>query len=378
MTRAAIIGTGWIAHEHVLALRGIPDVEVVAVSSGSGRAELFAAEHGIAVAVPSHEELLAKPEIDVVHICTKNVDHAAQCRLALENGKHVVAEKPLATSSEKTGVLLDLATSRGIVHACNYNYRAYPIVEHARKLVAHGDLGEIRAVQGVYGQDWLFHATDYNWRLDPAVGGISAAFGDIGTHWFDLLEYVTDRRVLDVFSRLSTALPKRVDGQDGSSRSIPISVDDSGVVSFSLDNGGIGSVLVSQVAAGLKNRLELELHGSRASLSWSQDTPDQMWIGNRDGPNQVVLRDSGMAPDEVLPPGHPFGWRDALRRNLRAVYARIGGEHPSATSVDFATFADGHRSLQVLEAVVGSARIKGPLAVDKPQTPAGTAMPVER
>jgi predicted dehydrogenase len=377
MTRAAIIGTGWIAHEHVLALRGLPDVEVVAASSDSGRADRFAAEHGIRAAVPSHKELLARPDVDVVHICTKNIDHAAQCRRAIDSGKHVVAEKPLATSSEETRSLLDLATRRGIVHACNYNYRAYPVVQHALKLVAHGDLGEVRLVQGAYRQDWLFHATDYNWRLDPALGGISAAFGDIGTHWFDLLEHITGRRVVEVFSRLTTALPKRVHGQDGSSRSVSIAVDDSGVVSFSLDNGGIGSVLVSQVAAGHKNGLELEVHGSRASLFWSQEAPDQMWIGHRDGPNHLVLRDSGMAPDEVLPPGHPFGWRDALRRNIRAVYARIAGEHPSATSVGFATFADGHRSLELLEAVVGSARINRPLAVDKPQPAAGTATPVE-
>ena len=368
MTRTAIIGTGWIAHEHVLALRGIPGVDIVAVSSSDlDRAREFARDHDIPLALAPHMEAPAIPQLDAVHICTKNAEHFAQCRLAIENGKHVVAEKPLAANSEETAVLLQLAHDRGIVHSCNYHYRAYPMVQYARELIARGELGDVQLVQGCYTQDWLLQANDYNWRLDPGDGGMSGAFGDVGSHWFDLMEQVTGHRITEVHSRLRTAVPERIVELNGSTKTIPIEMDDCGVVSFELDNGSVGSAVVSQVAAGRKNRLWLEVSGSKTSIGWSQEEPDQLWVGHRDRANELLMRDVRMTSDEVLPPGHPFGWRDAIRRNLRSVYHRIGNSNGARNElVPFATFSDGHRSLQLVEAVVRSAAEKAALRLEMP------------
>jgi predicted dehydrogenase len=213
-------------------------------------------------------------------------------------------------------------------------------------------------------QDWLLNASDYNWRLDPKLGGESAAFGDIGSHWFDLVEHVTGRRVTELHSRLRTAVSERVANLDGFSRTVPIQVDDSGVVSFELDNGGLGSAVVSQVAPGRKNHLWFEISGSESSVSWSQEDPDRLWIGHRDQANERPMRDVGMAADEALPPGHPFGWRDAIRRNLRTAYQQIL-EPGSHGAMPFATFADGHRSLQLVEALMRSSEER--IAIVPPQ-----------
>jgi predicted dehydrogenase len=207
---------------------------------------------------------------------------------------------------------------------------------------------------------------------------MSATFGDVGTHWFDLIQHVSGRRIVEVYGRLQTAVRERIFSQDASSRTLSIALDDSGVVSFELDNGAVGSLVVSQVTAGRKNRLWFEISGSKSSLSWSQESPDQLWLGHRDRPNEVVMRDPRMSPDEVLPPGHPFGWRDAFRRNLRSVYWRIADRSVAARpAVAFATFADGHRGLQLLEAVVGSANQRAPLALDVSQ-PSGVVASVEQ
>ena len=350
--RAGILGTGWIATEHANALRRLPDVELAGVASGSaGRAKDFARGQGAVKAFGGYQELIESDEVDVVHVCTQNALHHGQCLLALRSGKHVVAEKPLALSAQQSRELLETAATGNRVRACNYNYRAYPAVQEARRLVGSGELGELYLVRGTYIQDWLLHAWDYNWRLDPAASGPSSAMADIGTHWFDIVEHVTGQRAVRVDARLRTAVPERIEKTANGERRHRISGDDSAVVGFEMAGGALGSVVVSQVSAGRKNHLTFELSCAKASISWSQEDPDQLWIGHRDHANSVRMRDSAMSAEVVLPPGHPFGWRDALQRNLESVYAGINGELPA---VPFATFADGHRSMVLLEAVLRS------------------------
>jgi predicted dehydrogenase len=351
--RAAILGTGWIAREHALALASLPGVTVAAVgSSDRGRAERFAREHGIPLAVTPHLDSILRSDIEVVHVCTRTALHAELCATALEAGKHVIAEKPLAASSAETARLLALAErAPRLVAVCNYNYRAYPMMGQARRLVEQGELGELLFVHGSYTQDWLLDPRDYNWRLDPRESGVSGAFGDIGSHWFDLVEHVSGQRIVQLSAYLHTAVTKRT--PDGFSHPTTIELDDCGVASFRLTGGAVGTVAISQVSAGRKNRLWFELDGSNGSLAWSQEDPDHLWLGRRHGPSQTWSRGPETAVDDVLPPGHPFGWRDAFRRNLASAYVRI--QHPeSEPPVPVAGFADGHRGLVLVEAVVRS------------------------
>jgi predicted dehydrogenase len=376
LMRVGILGTGWIAHEHALALSGLPGVAVVGVaSSDPARAERFAAEHNIPLALGAYADLVQRDDLDVVHVCTRPVHHADLCEAGLRTNKHVVAEKPLAMSAQQTGHLVELARRTSwLVAGCNFNYRAYPAVQHARQLVADGELGELLFASGAYTQDWLLHPTDYNWRLDPAEEGIAGALGDIGTHWLDLVEHVSGRRVSELFAYLRTAVPERLDGDSG--RRVSIQLDDCGVVSLRFDNGAVGTAAVSQVSAGRKNDAWFELNGSRGSLAWSQRDPDRLWIGRRDGPNATWERGPELTPEDVLPAGHPFGWRDAFRRNLHSMYVRMRGAEADPP-VPFATFEDGHRSLRLLEAVVRSSRehqpIHVPAGVRDPETQGATS-----
>ncbi len=368
--RAAIVGTGWIATEHVLALRGLRGVEVVAVSSASpDRARQFAEHHGIATAVAPHAAVMAGVDCDVVHVCSTNADHYEICRSAVALGKHVVCEKPLAVSSQQSLDLTRQVSSMSSVHATNYNYRAYPMVQHARELIAAGELGEIHLVHGRYAQDWLLFAHDYNWRLDPERGGISAAVGDVGGHWLDLAEHVCGLPITEVFARLRTAVPERSDGPRAAPQTIHL--DDSAILSLAFEGGALGGVVVSQISAGRKNDLRLEVAGSKGSLAWSQEAPDQLWVGHRNRPSEVMQRAPDMDPDDPLPAGHPFGWRDALRRNLGSVYRRVQNQQGDR-DVPFATFIDGHRGLVLLEAVVQSAAQGAPVPVG-PGLPAPAA-----
>ncbi len=349
--RVGIMGTGWIAQEHAIALAAIPQAELVGVSSATpGRAERFATNHRIPRHL-THEELVASEEIDAVHICTRNFQHHDQCLAAMRAGKHVVAEKPLALSVKESQSLLDASAPRDRVRACNYNYRAYPAVQEARRFIESGELGEIYLVHGTYLQDWLLLRTDYNWRLDAAQSGNSSAMADIGTHLFDLVEHVTGAHVESIQASLRTTLPERLEQTANGSVKHRITGDDCATISFKLATGALGSLVVSQVSAGRKNHLSFEISGAGGSLFWSQEDPELLWIGRREGGDSIRVRNQAMAPDEFLPPGHPFGWRDALRRNLRSVYAAIDGKAPA---LPFATFADGHRSLVLLEAALAS------------------------
>ena len=190
--KAAVIGAGFMGRTHVEAIRRLGNVEVVAVAAiTDDEAKAFAAGANIDWATSDVDSILADKDIDGVHICTPNNTHAPMALKALKAGKHVLCEKPLAMSAAEAKEMLDLAEKKGLCHATNHNLRYYPVVQHARRMIEAGDLGEILVVQGTYSQDWLLYDTDYNWRIMRSANGPLRVVGDIGSHWMDMIQHVT-------------------------------------------------------------------------------------------------------------------------------------------------------------------------------------------
>ena len=352
--KAAVVGTGFIGVVHVEALRRL-GVEVTGVvGSSPERAAAKAKAAALPPPYSSFEAMLADPAVDVVHLTTPNNLHFDQARAALAAGKHVVCEKPLAMTSAETAELLRLAERSGLVHAVNFNVRFYPQCQEARARVRAGELGEVRLISGGYLQDWLLLDTDWNWRLDPAAGGALRAVGDIGSHWLDLVQFITGRHVEAVLADLSTFIPVRRQptgpvetfsgAAAGETVDTPMETEDAAGILLRLSGGARGVVTVSQVSAGRKNRLSWEIDGSASSLAWASEAPEELWIGHRDRPNEVLLRERG-----DYPPGHAEGFADTFKHLYRAVYRAVaaGGPPPEP---DYPTFADGHE-----EAVIGDA-----------------------
>ncbi|MBD0349506.1 MAG: Gfo/Idh/MocA family oxidoreductase [Thermoleophilia bacterium] len=349
---AGVVGTGFVGAVHVDALRrlGVTVGGVVGSSPGRARAK------GLAPAYASYEELLADEQVDVVHITTPNHLHHAQVTQALAAGKHVVCEKPLAVTAEQSAELLELATRSGLVHCTNFNLRFYPQVQQARALVRGGDTGAVWNVHGGYLQDWLLLPTDWNWRLEPAAGGELRAVGDIGSHWLDLVQFVTGLRVESLVADLATTLPvrRRPTGpvetfavlEEVEREDAVMQTDDLANILVRFADGARGSLVVSQVSAGRRNSLRFEVDGSDGALAWDSERHEELWVGHRGRANEVLLRDPALLAPEatartLLPAGHAEGFADTFRELYRAVYADVAAGGPAAEP-DYPTFADGH------------------------------------
>ena len=305
-----------------------------------------------------------------MHVTTPNHVHREQVRAAFAAGKHVICEKPLATSSETARELLDLATASGLVHCTNFNVRYYPMVREALERVRAGELGRIWNVHGRYLQDWLAEPTDWNWRILAGEGGALRAVGDIGSHWLDLAELLSGDRVAEVFADLATAIPVRqrpstpreTYAAATAGDAVPTAVDteDIGHLLLRFASGARGSCVLSQVSFGRKNDLRIEVDGSTSSLAWAAEANEELWLGRRDGPNGVFRRQPtlmrpGAAAFTHLPPGAAEGFADTFRELYRAVYADVARGGPSATPA-YPTFADGLHSALLCDAVAESAR----------------------
>jgi predicted dehydrogenase len=367
---AAVIGTGFIGTVHVEALRRI-GVQVRGVlgstpERGARRAKALGVPH----AYPSLEELLADPAVQAVHVTSPNDLHVPQSRAILAAGRHVICEKPLAMTSAESGGLVRAAAASGLVNATNFNIRYYPLNQHAHQLVAEGSLGEVRLVTGRYFQDWLLLDSDWNWRLQPDRGGALRAVGDIGSHWLDLLTFITGQRVVAVMADLTTFIETRREptgpvetfSTERSADTVQreISTEDTASILLRFSGGARGAVSVSQISPGRKNSLHYEVDGSAAAWAWDSETPDQAWIGHRDGPNELIARSpalmnaTGQAAT-ALPGGHVEGFFDTFAAHFRAVYADIAAGRPSE-SPGYPTFADGHDEMLVNDAIARSAR----------------------
>jgi predicted dehydrogenase len=341
--RSGIIGTGFMGEVHARAVRAAGGV-VAAVAGSPPEKSAAAAERLYAERGTSADELIAADDVDVVHVCTPNSLHAPLALQALAVGKPVICEKPLAIDEAGARQLVEAAQTAGVVAAVPFVYRFYPSVRDARGRVRRGDTGPLRLLHGSYLQDWLADSTDTNWRVDPALGGASRAFADIGVHWCDLVEFVTGHRIARVSVRLLTAYPERS------------GTEDAAAVLFETNQGAVGSVVVSQITHGRKNRLWFSLDGEAASLSFDQELPDSLWVGGREH-NAVVMRGSPGTTDgaqryNVLPAGHPQGYQDCFTAFVADVYAAVAGSSPDGLP----TFPDGHRAAVITAAVLDSAK----------------------
>lgn len=368
--RAAVVGTGFIGPVHIEALQRI-GVEVVGLcGSHPERAKAKAQLLGIPRVYSRYEDLIADPSVDVVHIATPNVHHYPQARAAILAGKHVVCEKPFTMTSRESEELVELATKYNVVHAVCYNIRFYPMVQHARAMIRHGDLGNIRIIHGSYLQDWLLLETDWNWRLIPEMAGETRAVGDIGSHWIDLMVFLTGLHVKRVFADfaifLSVRKRPRKPVETFETKSVQLAdyveehirTEDYAAILLHFEGGAWGVLTVSQVSPGRKNRLWFEIDGAWSSVTWDSEEPNTLWIGHRDKPNGQLIKDPALMDPSTrqwadYPGGHSEGYPDTFKMLFRAIYAHISDRN---TPIHFPTFEDGHEMMKVLEAIVLSAR----------------------
>ena len=367
--RAAVIGTGFIGTVHVESLRRIGVRVRGVLGSTPERGSARATALGVGHAYPSLDAILDDPAIDVVHVTSPNHLHVAQARAILEAGKHVVCEKPLALTAAESGALVADAERTGLINAVNFNLRFYPLHQHVRDFIADGGLGDVRFVTGHYFQDWLLHDSDWNWRLEPDKGGALRAVGDIGSHWIDLVQFLTGRRIVAVMADLATFVnlrqeprgPVETFSTERSNDTVAreMATEDVASILVRFDNGARGAVAVSQISPGRKNSLQWEVDGSAGAAAWDSETPDHLWLGHRDRPNEILLRNPAlMLPAgraaAALPGGHVEGFADTFAALFRAIYADVQAGRPSDRP-PYATFAAGHDEMLVNDAIAASA-----------------------
>ncbi|MGO8793872.1 MAG: Gfo/Idh/MocA family protein [Candidatus Sulfotelmatobacter sp.] len=371
--KTAIIGTGFMGRVHLEAVRRIEFVEAAAIAGRNAEtARKLAAAFDVPTVTTDYRDVLRDPAVDAVHICTPNTQHFPMAKDALLAGKHVICEKPLATSVKEGEELAALAAQKGLRNCVCHNLRYYPMVQQMRSVRDAGDLGEILVVQGTYSQDWLLYDTDWNWRVDAKTGGPSRCMADIGSHWFDMAEHVTGLRVSSLCADLQTFHPtrqqpkhsvetfsnKRLGADDYIAT--PVDTEDFGAVIFRMGERARGNVVASQVSAGRKNRLNIEIYGTKSSVAWDQERPDELWAGHRNSGNQIFIKDPSLLNPAVrsyadLPGGHSEGYDDTFKQVFRRFYASIGDPKKDA---EYPQFVDGLRQLNILNTVLESNRTR--------------------
>lgn len=369
--KTAIIGTGFMGRVHAENLGRLPEVELIAVAgSSAARAKQFGNSLGVNRTTGNYQELLEDSTVDAVHVLTPNALHYPICRAALEAGKHVLCEKPFTLTAQEARELLELAARTGLANCIQHNLRYYPVVQQMRCMLEAGDLGEILIVQGTYSQDWLLYETDWNWRVNSKDNGALRAMGDIGSHWMDLIQHLTGLRISALCADLATfhQTRKKPRGsvetfagktlQPGDYESVPINTDDFGSVLLRLGDRARGAFTVSQMSAGRKNMFSVEIYGTKAGVAWNQERPDELWIGQRDKPNQILLKDPALmypraAAFADLPGGHSEGYDDTHKQVFKRFYARVADV---AAPMEYPTFEDGLVGMRLLEKVAESSK----------------------
>ena len=298
--------------------------------------------------------------------------HYQMVKDALQAGKNVLCEKPVTTTAEEGQELLALARKTGLRNCVCHNLRYYPMVQQMRRMREAGELGEVLVAQGTYSQDWMLYPTDWNWRVDPKVSGASRVMGDIGSHWFDMIEHLTGLRVKSLCADFQTFHPTRkkpkrsvetFTGKLPSAEDVddyPVTTEDFGTVIFHLGEKTSGCMTASQVSAGNKNAFKFEIYGTKSSVAWNQERPDELWIGHRNDPNQIIVKDpslllDGARPYADLPGGHSEGYDDTFKQVFRRFYQSIAD--PSAPP-EYPQIADGLRQMNLLQAEFESNRTR--------------------
>ena len=371
--KVGIIGTGFIGPAHVEALRRLGFVEVIALAeAGQQLAEKKAQQLCIPRAYGDYKEMLRDPDVQAVHNCTPNHLHFRVNSDIIAAGKHVVSEKPLAMNTKESRKLVGLAAKAGVANAIDFNYRFYPLTQQARAMVKDGDVGDIYVVHGSYLQDWLYLKTDYNWRLEPDLSGESRAVADVGSHWCDLMQFITGQKIVKVFADFVTIHPIRmkparpVETYAGKVikptdlKEMKVGTEDYATVLVELESGAHGAFTVSQVSAGRKNRLYFEIDGSKCALAWDQEQPNELWIGYREKANELLMKDPSLLKPEArryahFPGGHPEAYPEGPRNLFEDFYRYVLGD---LKEVKHSTFQDGHDELCICEAVLKSAKSK--------------------
>lgn len=367
--KVAVAGLGFIGPAHIEALRRIPNIEVTAISDiDHETAKTKAIALGIEKYTANFDELISG-DIDSVHICTPNNLHFAMAKKALLAGKHVICEKPLATTITEAEELVALAKEKNLVNAVHFNIRYYPLIRQMKVMREKGELGEVYSIIGSYLQDWLFYETDYNWRLEPEQSGESRAIADIGSHLIDVLEYISGLEIVEVMADFNTIHKTRkkplkpIETYSGMMlkpedyADVPINTEDHANVLLRFNNGNRGSITVSQVAAGRKNRLSLEIAGAKQTFAWTSEQPNDLWIGKRETYNGMMMRDPSLFEAEArklisFPGGHNEGFPDTSKQLFKEVYAAIANKDMSNPA--FPTFRDGLRELVLCERIIES------------------------
>jgi predicted dehydrogenase len=362
--RVGLVGFGFIGPHHLDAIRrtGLGDVTFIATSRAAA-ARAKAEQFGIAKATGDWRALVADPEIDVVDVATPTHLHAPIALAAIAAGKHVIVDKPMALTFAESKRMLAAARRAGVVHAVTFNIRYNVMLQHARALIARGDLGAVRLVRGHYLQEWLLKETDFNWRLHPAQAGALGMIADAGAHWYDLAQHVTGRRITRILADLSTAMRMR---RPVHGRKVRVQVPDLGLILCEFDNGARGQFATSALCAGHKNDLTIEVSGSQATVRWAQERPDELWLGHRDEPNQILHKDPALLDSTIrhyatLPGGHAEAWSDAFRNLLRNILGFIAADRDprEADEIAFPTFATGLRIAHIVDAIAASSKAGG-------------------
>jgi len=371
--KVGISGAGFIGPAHVEALRR-NGIEVVGLCEQTPELAMKRANELQIKAYNSFDEMVSDPVLDVIHITSPNYLHYPQAKAALMAGKHVVCEKPLAMDTIESAELVELAEEKGLVNVVNFNIRFYPLAQQARAMRQAGDIGDIYIVQGSYLQDWLLLPTDWNWRLEPGVGGEMRAVADIGSHWLDLVTFITGLEVESVLADFKTFLPirkkpiKEMETFGSKLKTAteyieqPIHTEDYATILLHFKGNARGVLTVSQVSAGRKNRLFYEIDGSKSALAWNSERPNELWVGHREGPNELLMKDPSLLSEQArkyasYPGGHNEGFPDTFKQLYSSVYRYISAGDMEAEP-DFATFEDGHQELVLGESILQSAKEK--------------------
>lgn len=375
MINVAVIGTGYIGPVHIEALRRISGITVKGVTDANLElARKTAEKYNIEKVYKDYTEILADPSIHVIHTCSPNSLHFPMNKKAIEKGKHILSEKPLAMTLDQAKELTELAEKKGIVTGINFCYRYYPVVLEMALRVRRGDAGAVRMTTGTWFQDWLSWDTDYTWRLTKAESGDSNISADLGSHWFDLVQFATGLCVTEVMADFATLIPMRKKPtrqvlafekvMDIPYEEVKIELEDYSAILFRLDNGAPGSFTTCQAAIGRKSDTELQIYGSTLSYAWNHKKSNELWIGHRDAPNETliespVLQSPETAPYASLPTGHPLGYHDAMLNLIRDFYdvVNAGGREPTR-ALPRPTFRTGYEEMRILKAVVESERVR--------------------
>lgn len=368
--KTAIVGTGFMGKVHAENVRRLGNVEIAAVvGSRQETADKFAEAMSIPFATSDLKVVLENKEIEAVHICTPNVDHFPMSLAAIEAGKAVLCEKPMTMTVKEARELVAGAKAKNAVNCVQHNLRYYPVVQQMRQMIASGELGEILIVQGTYSQDWLLYDTDWNWRLDAKSNGKLRVMGDIGSHWMDMIQHLTGQEITELCADLSIFHKnrKRPKGSvetfsgkkatDAEVDSFPIETEDFGMVLLHLGERTRGAFTVSQMSAGCKNYFAFQIFGTKAGVAWNQEQPDTLWIGHRNEPNQILIKDGSLfhpaaASFADLPGGHSEGYDDSHKQVFKRFYAKVADAN---APVDYPTFEDGLHGMILLEKVSESA-----------------------